>query len=154
MTGNPDITRLGKGCRQTGSRVARYKQGWFNSEPSRAARVERCKAMKKKQVTAERLMCFFRTTPGRNPPPKRKPVKATFDGVPYSGSLIKYGNPLHMLEVLKGIRKQTGKGPGDIIEVVVWRDEEVRTVEVPAQFENLMNKEGLLPVFKKLSYTR
>ena len=99
-------------------------------------------------------MCFFRTTPGRNPPPKRKPVKATFDGVPYSGSLIKYGNPLHMLEVLKGIRKQTGKGPGDIIEVVVWRDEEVRTVEVPAQFENLMKKEGLLPVFKKLSYTR
>jgi uncharacterized protein YdeI (YjbR/CyaY-like superfamily) len=31
--------------------------------------------------------------------------------------------------------------------------EEVRTVEVPAPFENLMKKEGLLPVFKKLSYT-
>ena len=49
------------------------------------------------------------------------PVKATFDGVPYSGSLIKYGNPLHMLGVLKSIREQIGKGPGDMIEVIVWR---------------------------------
>jgi len=51
----------------------------------------------------------------------RVPVKATFDGVPYSGSLIKYGNPLHMLGLLKAIRQQIGKGPGDIIEVVVCR---------------------------------
>jgi hypothetical protein len=49
------------------------------------------------------------------------PVKATFNGVPYSGSLIKYGNPLHMLGVLKSIREQIGKGPGDMIEVIVWR---------------------------------
>ena len=83
----------------------------------------------------------------------RVPVKATFDGVPYTGSLIKYSNPHHMLGVLKAIRQETGKAPGDTIEVVVWRDEEVRTLEVPAQFENLLKKEGLLPVFKKLSYT-
>jgi hypothetical protein len=81
------------------------------------------------------------------------PVKATFDGVPYTGSLIKYGRPLHVLGVAKAIREQTGKAPGDIVEVVVWKDEEVRTLEVPAQFENLMKKEGLLPVFEKLSYT-
>jgi hypothetical protein len=81
------------------------------------------------------------------------PVKATFNGVPYTGSLMKYGHALHMLGVLKGIREQIGKGPGDTIEVVVWKDEEIRTVEVPAQFEKLMKKEGLLPVFKNLSYT-
>ena len=81
------------------------------------------------------------------------PVKATFNGVPYTGSLIKYGKPQHVLGVSKAIREQTGKGPGDAIEVVVWRDEEVRTLEVPAQFEALMNKEGLLPFFEKLSYT-
>jgi bifunctional DNA-binding transcriptional regulator/antitoxin component of YhaV-PrlF toxin-antitoxin module len=81
------------------------------------------------------------------------PVKATFDGVPYTGSLFKYGNPLHMLGMPKAIREQIGKSPGDTLEVVVWKDEEVRTVEVPAQFGNLMKKEGLLPVFKKLSYT-
>jgi uncharacterized protein DUF1905/bacteriocin resistance YdeI/OmpD-like protein len=81
------------------------------------------------------------------------PVKAIFDGVPYTGSLIKYGHPLHMLGILKAIREQTGKGPGDTIEVVVWKDEEIRTLEVPAQFKSVMKKEGLLPVFEKLSYT-
>ncbi len=81
------------------------------------------------------------------------PVKATFNGVPYTGSLFKYSNPLHLLGVPKAIRDQIGKGPGDTIEVIVWRDEEVRTVEVPAQFEKLIKKEGLLPVFEKLSYT-
>lgn len=85
---------------------------------------------------------------------KRKvPVKATFNGAPYAGSLIKYRNPLHMMGVLKSIREQNGKGPGDTIEVAIWRDKEVRTVEVPAQFEKLIKKEGLLPVFEKLSYT-
>jgi hypothetical protein len=81
------------------------------------------------------------------------PVKATFDGVPDAGSLIKYGKPFHVLGVPKAICKQTGKAPGDTVEVVVWKDEEVRTLEVPAQFEKLMKKEGLLPVFEKLSYT-
>jgi bifunctional DNA-binding transcriptional regulator/antitoxin component of YhaV-PrlF toxin-antitoxin module len=81
------------------------------------------------------------------------PVKTTFDGVPYAGSLIKYGRPLHLLGVPKAIREQIGKAPGDAVEVVVWKDEGVRTLEVPAQFEKLMKKEGLLPVFEKLSYT-
>ena len=80
-------------------------------------------------------------------------VKATFDGVPYTGSLIKYGNPQHMLGVLKAIRERTGKAPGDTIEVVVWKDEPVRSLDLPPQFEELMKKEGLLPVFEKLSHT-
>ena len=81
------------------------------------------------------------------------PVKATFNGVPDTGSLIKYGKPLHVLGMPKAVRAETGKGPGDTIEVVVWKDEEIRTVDVPAQFKNLMKKEGLIPVFEKLSYT-
>jgi hypothetical protein len=81
------------------------------------------------------------------------PVKATFDGVPDTGSLIKYGRPLHVLGVPKAIREQIVKGPGDTIEVVVWKDEGVRTVKVPAPFETLMKREGLLPFFRKLSYT-
>jgi bifunctional DNA-binding transcriptional regulator/antitoxin component of YhaV-PrlF toxin-antitoxin module len=81
------------------------------------------------------------------------PVKVTFHGVPDTGSLIKYGRPLHVLGVPKAIRQQIGNGPGDTIEVVVWKDDAVRTVEVPAPFEKLMKKEGLLPFFEKLSYT-
>jgi hypothetical protein len=81
------------------------------------------------------------------------PVKATFDGVPYAGSLIKYGHPQHMLGLLKSIREQIGKGPGDTIEVVVWKDEAPRVVEIPAAFQAAMKKADLLDTFEKLSYT-
>ena len=83
----------------------------------------------------------------------RVSVKATFNGVPYSGSLVTCGHPLHVLGMLKSIREQIGKVLGDTIEVVVWKDEGVRTVEVPAQLDNLIKKEGLVPVFEKLSST-
>jgi hypothetical protein len=83
----------------------------------------------------------------------RVPVKVTFNGVPYTGSMIKYGAPQHMLPVLKGIREQIGKGPGDTIEVVVWKDEEERVVAIPVLFKALLKKEGLLAGFEKLSYT-
>jgi hypothetical protein len=81
------------------------------------------------------------------------PVEATFDGVPYTGSLVKYGQAQHMLGVLKSIREQIGKAPGDILDVVLWKDVEPRTVEVPAAFAARMKKEGLLPFFEELSYT-
>jgi len=80
-------------------------------------------------------------------------VVALFDGVPYSGSLVKYGSPQHMLPILKDIRAQIGKGPGDTVEVVIKRDESVRTVEVPPEFAKLMKKEGVLGAFEKLSFT-
>lgn len=83
----------------------------------------------------------------------RVPVKATFNGVAYSGSMIKYGAPQHMLPVLKAIRDEIGKGPGDTIEVVVWKDEAERVIAIPAPFKALLKKEGLLPWFEKLSYT-
>ncbi len=81
------------------------------------------------------------------------PVKATLDGVAYTGSLMNCGAGPHMLAVLKSVRARTGKGPGDPIDVVVWKDEETRKAEVPAEFEKRMRKEGVLPFFEKLSYT-
>jgi Domain of unknown function (DUF1905)/Bacteriocin-protection, YdeI or OmpD-Associated len=81
------------------------------------------------------------------------PVKATFNGVPYAGSLIKYGHPQHMLGILKGIREQIGKQPGDTIDVELWKDEEPRVLEIPAAFQTAMKKEGVLATFEKLSYT-
>jgi hypothetical protein len=83
----------------------------------------------------------------------RVPVKATFDGVSYSGSLMACGAPQHMLGILKNIREQIGKGPGDTVEVTIEKDEKERTVEVPAEFRKLLKKEKLLPVFEKLSYS-
>ena len=83
----------------------------------------------------------------------RVPVQATFNGVPYRGSMVKYGKPQHMIGVLKNIREKIGKEPGDTIDVVVWKDEEERTVEVPSEFQRLLKREGLLPAFEKLNYT-
>jgi len=81
------------------------------------------------------------------------PVKATLNGVPYSGSLVTCGGPHHMLAVVKAIRAETGKRPGDLIDVVVWKDEGSRALKVPDAFANLMKKEGLLPFFEGLSFT-
>ncbi|HUB53312.1 MAG TPA: YdeI/OmpD-associated family protein [Terracidiphilus sp.] len=81
------------------------------------------------------------------------PVRATIDGVPYASSLMNCGLPHHVLGVLKVVRQQIGKGVGDPVDIEVWKDDAVRTVETPPEFEALLKKEGLLPGFKKLSYT-
>src|SRR5262249_34698656 len=80
-------------------------------------------------------------------------VKVTFDGLPDTSSLMKYGHPQHLLGVHKAIRDQLGKRPGDTVEVTLIKSEEERTVEVPSEFHALMKKEGLLDFFEKLSYT-
>lgn len=83
----------------------------------------------------------------------RIPVKATFNGVEYTGSMVKYGDPQHMLPILKAIRERIGKGPGDMVDVVVWKDEAERVLEVPDYFEKVLKKEKLWDGFSKLSYT-
>ncbi len=83
----------------------------------------------------------------------RVPVKATFDGVPYSGSLQKYSSVQHRIPVIEAIRAQIGKNIGDIIDVTITRDESERTVETPEDFAKLLKKEKLLEFFEKLSYT-
>lgn len=81
------------------------------------------------------------------------PILATFDKLPYRGSLAKYGFPQHLLGVPKAIREQAGKKIGDTTEVVVWKDEAERVVEVPPELQKLLEMESLLPFFEKLSYT-
>jgi hypothetical protein len=81
------------------------------------------------------------------------PVQAMFNGVPYTGSLVKCGPSQHMLGILKAIREQIGKGPGDLVDVEVRRDETERVLEVPADLASLLKKEKLLDLFEKLSYT-
>ena len=55
----------------------------------------------------------------------RLKVNATFDGVPYSGSIVnmgvkdKDGNICYIIGVLKSIRNQIGKSDGDSIHVVI-----------------------------------
>jgi len=78
----------------------------------------------------------------------RIPVKATFDGVEDAGSLFRYGYPQHLMGMSKAIRERIGKKPGDMVEMVLWKDEAERTIEVPPEFKKLMEKEKLAALFE------
>jgi hypothetical protein len=49
----------------------------------------------------------------------RVKVRATFDGVPYDGSLVRMGTPCHIIGVRKDIRSKIGKQPGDVVRVTI-----------------------------------
>jgi hypothetical protein len=83
----------------------------------------------------------------------RVPVEGTFDGVADKGSIFRYGYPQHLMGVSKAIREQIGKGPGDHIEVVLWKDDVPRTIELPAEFQKRLETEKLLTFFEELSHT-
>ena len=48
----------------------------------------------------------------------RVKVRATFDGQPYDGSLVRMGTPGHILGVRRDIRAKIGKQSGDVVSVV------------------------------------
>lgn len=85
---------------------------------------------------------------------KRVKVKARFDGLPYRGSIVRMSD-CYMIGLTKEIRKRIGKSPGDTVFVEVEKDEEERLVELPEDFETLLeqNKDARL-FFEKLSFTK
>lgn len=52
-------------------------------------------------------------------PKGRVKVHATFDGVPYDGSLVRMGTPGHILGIHKDLRAAIGKQPGDTVHVTI-----------------------------------
>jgi Bacteriocin-protection, YdeI or OmpD-Associated/Domain of unknown function (DUF1905) len=62
----------------------------------------------------------------------RIPVQASFNGIPYRGSIVRMGSVM-MLGVTKAIMAEAGAGPGDVLDVVVENDEAPREVEVPPE---------------------
>ncbi len=63
---------------------------------------------------------------------KRVKIKATIDGEPYQGTLVRMGSPEHMLIILKEIRQKIGKSIGDEVAIELEVDLELRKVEMPA----------------------
>jgi hypothetical protein len=61
----------------------------------------------------------------------RTPVTATFDGVPYRGSIVKIRGTM-MIGVTKAIMTEAGVQTGDTLTVIVENDDAPREVEVPA----------------------
>ena len=59
----------------------------------------------------------------------RVKVRATFDGIPYEGSIVNMGlrNPdgsvCYIIGVLKAIRRRLGRKDGDVLHVVVEEQE-------------------------------
>lgn len=49
----------------------------------------------------------------------RVKVRATFDGEPYDGSLVRMKTPGHILGLPKAIRHKIGKQPGDTVHVTI-----------------------------------
>ncbi|WP_433166350.1 YdeI/OmpD-associated family protein [Kribbella sp. CA-247076] len=82
----------------------------------------------------------------------RIPVRASFDGVAYRGSIASMGGCM-ALGMLKSIRGQLGKDDGDTVTVTVERDTAERTVDVPAELAAALDEAGLRAAFDKLSYS-
>src|SRR3954466_11537172 len=60
----------------------------------------------------------------------RIPVRATFDGIAYTGSVVTMGGQ-KVIGILKGIQAQLGKSAGDPLTVTLERDDTARKVTPP-----------------------
>jgi hypothetical protein len=79
-------------------------------------------------------------------------VDATFDGLPYRGSVVSMGGDM-VVGVLKDIRTALGKAPGDTVTVTLAPDAAPRTVEVADDLRVALDEAGLTGTFSALSYS-
>jgi bifunctional DNA-binding transcriptional regulator/antitoxin component of YhaV-PrlF toxin-antitoxin module len=83
----------------------------------------------------------------------RVPVKVTYDGIPYRGSMVRMRSAGHLLLILKEIRQALGKAKGDKIRVTVELDEGPRVIVLAPDVEKAYKKKGVLEVYRALAYT-
>jgi len=69
----------------------------------------------------------------------RVPVHGTINGFPFRSSLMPCG-AARMMPVNKALCKGAGVQPGDVVDVVMERDEEERTAEAPLQLKKELAK--------------
>ena len=84
----------------------------------------------------------------------RVPVRATISGFAFRSSIFPSGDGTHYMVVNKGVRAGAGVKGGEMVSVVIERDEEPRTVTPPADFARALkaNKRAR-EAWEKLSYT-
>lgn len=84
---------------------------------------------------------------------KRLKAKATFDSVVYQGSVVKMDGK-YIIGITKAIRDQIGKQPGDMLHVIIEKDEAERKIDLPEDFKTAleMDKE-VFAFYESLSYT-
>ncbi len=80
-------------------------------------------------------------------------VRGTIDGVPYRGLIAPYGG-IHYMGVIKELREAIGRKAGDRVRVVMEIDTEERTVVVPDDFRQALEKnEVAREIFDKFAYS-
>jgi Domain of unknown function (DUF1905)/Bacteriocin-protection, YdeI or OmpD-Associated len=83
----------------------------------------------------------------------RVPVRGTINGFPYRSSLMPCGGP-HMMPVNKALCSGAGVKPGDVVDVVMERDDEERTVDAPPELNKELAKNKTAQAnWEKMSFT-
>ncbi len=83
----------------------------------------------------------------------RVPVRGTINGFPFRSSLMPMGG-CHMMPVNKTLRDGAGVRAGDIVDVVMERDEEERTVAAPALLKKALTKNTVAKAnWEKMAFT-
>jgi hypothetical protein len=83
----------------------------------------------------------------------RTPVNATFNGIPYRGSIVRMGG-FYCIGVLTSIVEESDLEFGDPVEVTVERDTAERTVEAPGELVEAFGSDpSLLTAWDALSFT-
>jgi antitoxin component of MazEF toxin-antitoxin module len=83
----------------------------------------------------------------------RIPVTATFNGVPYRGSIVRMGESA-VLGVQNAIMVEAGVSIGDTLAVLVENDDAPREVEVPPELAKALAKNASArEFFDRLSYS-
>lgn len=84
---------------------------------------------------------------------KRVKVIATFDGEEYRGSVVRMGG-CYMIGLTQDMRKRIGKDFGDTIHVTLRKDVAERTVELPPDFDQVLNLNAKAKkTYESLSFT-
>lgn len=83
---------------------------------------------------------------------KRVPVKVSINGAEYRSTVMKMDGR-YMMAVPKVFREAAGVKAGETITVEMEKDSSQRTVEIPADFADALEKAGLKEPFEKISYT-
>jgi hypothetical protein len=83
----------------------------------------------------------------------RVPVRGTINGFAFRSSLMPMGG-CHKMAVNRGMREGAGIKAGEMVEIVMERDEDERTVEVPALLKRGLAKSKIAAAnWKKQSYS-
>jgi len=85
---------------------------------------------------------------------KRVKIKATIEGEPYRGTLVRMGTPFHVLIILKEIRQKIGKDFGDEVSIELEEDLAERQVEIPVYIKQALEANPIAQrYYNGLSYT-